>query len=252
MTAAFQVDAGLQGQLELARQVQLSLLPSRQCCPSNWETAFTYEPAGFVSGDYVDLIPSVADEFYFALGDVSGKGVAASILMSHLHASLRALLPSKQSVAEVLTIVSRTFCESTLPTQFATLVLGRADDHGTVELVNAGHTPVILVENGTVRLIPGTNLPLGIFCATEFTSEKQSLRPGSTLLLYSDGVTESTDVSGAEFDLTGAMGGIASPDMLSLPEILAKINNSIGEFTSDAQLGDDRTMLALRWLPKGV
>ena len=128
MTTAFQVDAGLQAQLELARQVQLSLLPSQRCCLSNWETAFTYEPEGFVSGDYVDLIPLDADEFYFALGDVSGKGVAASILMSHLHASLRALLPSNRTIAEVLTMVSRTFCESTLPTQFATLVLGKADD----------------------------------------------------------------------------------------------------------------------------
>jgi len=72
--------------LELARQVQLRLLPERRCCLSDWEVAFSYESAGFVSGDYVDLIPAGADAFYFALGGVSGKGVAASMLMSHLHA----------------------------------------------------------------------------------------------------------------------------------------------------------------------
>jgi phosphoserine phosphatase RsbU/P len=252
MTTAFQVDAGLQAQLELARQVQLSLLPSQRCCLSNWETAFTSEPEGFVSGDYVDLIPLDADEFYFALGDVSGKGVAASILMSHLHASLRALLPSNRTIAEVLTMVSRTFCESTLPTQFATLVLGKTDVRGTVELVNAGHTPVVLVEDGTIRFIPGTNLPLGMFCATEFSAEQLSIRAGSTLLLYSDGITESNDLSGIEFDLTGVLEKLAPQGTLSLAEILGKIHNSIAEFTSGAQPSDDRTMLALRWLPKGL
>jgi sigma-B regulation protein RsbU (phosphoserine phosphatase) len=251
MTSALQVDAGLQAQLELARQVQLSLLPSRQCCLSNWEAAFFYEPAGFVSGDYVDLIPSGADEFYFALGDVSGKGVAASILMSHLHASLRALLPSKRTVAEVLTMVSRTFCESTLHTQFATLVLGKADDRGTVELVNAGHTAVVLIEDGTVRFIPETNLPLGMFCASDFSSEKQNIGPGSTLLLDSDGITESTDLSGTEVDLAGVLEKLAPRGTLKLPDVLSKIHNSIAEITSGAQPGDDRTMLALRWLPKG-
>lgn len=149
-------------------------------------------------------------------------------------------------------MVSRTFCESTLPTQFATLVLGKADDRGTIELVNAGHTPVILIENRTVRFIPGTNLPLGMFCATDFTAEKQSIRPGSTLLLYSDGITESTDVSGAEFDLTGLLKKLAPQGTFPLPEILGKIQNSIAEFTSGAQPGDDRTMLALRWVPKGL
>jgi len=81
VTTAPQIDAGLQTQLELARQVQLRLLPDRRCCLSEWEVAFSYESAGFVSGDYVDLIPAGADAFYFALGDVSGKGVAASMLI---------------------------------------------------------------------------------------------------------------------------------------------------------------------------
>ena len=155
MTTASQLDAGLQAQLELARQVQLSLLPERHCCLSDWEVAFSYEPAGFVSGDYVDLIPSGADEFYFALGDVSGKGIAASILMSHLHATLRTLLPSRQTIAEVLGAASSTFCHSTLPAQFATLVLGKADRLGKLEFVNAGHTPVFLVRKQDSALDSG-------------------------------------------------------------------------------------------------
>ena len=102
MTIALQTNTGLQAQLELARQVQLRLLPDRRCCLSDWEVAFSYESAGFVSGDYVDLIPAGADAFYFALGDVSGKGAAASMLMSHLHATLRTLLPSDRTIEEVV------------------------------------------------------------------------------------------------------------------------------------------------------
>jgi phosphoserine phosphatase RsbU/P len=163
VSIALQVDPGLQAQLELARQVQLRLLPDRRCCLSDWEVAFSYESAGFVSGDYVDLIPAGADAFYFALGDVSGKGVAASMLMSHLHATLRILLPSNRTIEEVVTTASSTFCQSALPAQFATLVLGKADRSGNVELVNAGHNPVLLVEDAEVEVIAAASLPLGMF-----------------------------------------------------------------------------------------
>src|SRR5260370_32767065 len=110
-------------------------------------------------------MPAGADASYFALGDVSGKGVAAWMLMSHLHATLRTLLPSNRTIEEVVTIASSTFCQSALPAQFATLVLGKADRNGNeVELVNAGHNPVLLVEGAEVEIIAAANLPLGMFC----------------------------------------------------------------------------------------
>jgi serine phosphatase RsbU (regulator of sigma subunit) len=100
MTTTSQVEEDLQAQLELARQVQLRLLPERSCCLSDWEVAFSYESAGFVSGDYVDLIPAGAHAFYFALGDVSGKGVAASTnrLRSILYAVWRLLAHVKTAI----------------------------------------------------------------------------------------------------------------------------------------------------------
>ena len=251
MTAATTIDA-LQAQLELARQVQLSLLPQRQCCLSGWEVAFSYEAAGFVSGDYVDLIPSGPDSFYFALGDVSGKGVAASMLMSHLHATLRTLLPSRQTIEEVVTIASRTFCQSALPAQFATLVLGKADRDGTLELVNAGHTPVLLVEGDEVHVLAAASLPLGMFCSTDFASAKRSVRPGGMLLLYSDGITESTDESENEYDLSRLCEALLQRKDQSPSDLMEGIHKDIVRYTSGAQPNDDRTMLALRWSPKGI
>jgi sigma-B regulation protein RsbU (phosphoserine phosphatase) len=251
VTTATTIDA-LQAQLELARQVQLSLLPEKQCCLSGWEVAFSYEAAGFVSGDYVDLIPSGPDSFYFALGDVSGKGVAASMLMSHLHATLRTLLPSRQAIEEVVTIASRTFCQSALPAQFATLVLGKADCDGGLELVNAGHTPVLLVEGDEVQVLAAASLPLGMFCSTDFASAKRSVSAESTLLLYSDGITESTDEAGNEYDLGRLAETLLQSRNLPPSVIVDTIHRDIARYTNDLHPSDDRTMLVLRWNPKGT
>jgi phosphoserine phosphatase RsbU/P len=252
VTIAPQIDAGLQAQLELARQVQLRLLPDRRCCLSNWEVAFSYESAGFVSGDYVDLIPAGPDAFYFALGDVSGKGVGASMLMSHLHATLRTLLPSNRTIEEVVTTASSTFCQSALPAQFATLVLGMADRSGNVELVNAGHNPVLLVEGAKVEIIAAASLPLGMFCSTDFTSVKRSVSPESTLFLYSDGITESTNKTGNEFDLDRLAETLLQSRNRLPSELVETIQRTIIGFTDGAQPSDDRTMLALRWSPEGI
>ncbi|WP_433965937.1 PP2C family protein-serine/threonine phosphatase [Tunturiibacter gelidiferens] len=252
VTIAPQIDVGLQAQLELARQVQLRLLPDRRCCLSDWEVAFSYESAGFVSGDYVDLIPAGADAFYFALGDVSGKGVAASMLMSHLHATLRTLLPSNRTIEEVVTIASSTFCQSALPAQFATLVLGKADRSGNVELVNAGHNPVLLVEGAEVEVIGAASLPLGMFCSTEFASVRRRVSPESTLFLYSDGITESTNESGNEFDQNRLSKTLLQSRNLPPTAVVETIQRTIGRYTNGAQPSDDRTMLALRWSPKGI
>lgn len=252
MTTTSQVEGNLQTQLELARQVQLRLLPERRCCLSDWEVAFSYESAGFVSGDYVDLIPAGADAFYFALGDVSGKGVAASMLMSHLHATLRTLLPSNRTIEEVVTIASSTFCQSALPAQFATLVLGKADRSGKVELVNAGHNPVLLIEGAEVEVIAASSLPLGMFCSTEFASVKRRVSPESTLFLYSDGITESTDEAGNEFDQNRLAEALLQSRNLLTSAVVETIQRTIVRYTNGEQPSDDRTMLALRWSPKGI
>jgi phosphoserine phosphatase RsbU/P len=202
------------------------------------------------AGDYVDLIPSGKDEFYFTLGDVSGKGVAASILMSHLHATLRTLLPSTRSLADILAIASRTFCQSKLPAQFATLVLGRADRDGNVKLVNAGHTPVLLIEDQSIRLIEGTSMPLGLFCATDFASVSQNVRPGGTVLLFSDGISEATDNTGTDFDLSRVVGRLVASSALPPREMLNALHCAVADHAVGTQQKDDRTILALRWSPK--
>jgi sigma-B regulation protein RsbU (phosphoserine phosphatase) len=167
--------------------------------------------------------------------------------MSHLHATLRALLPLNWPIEEVMTKASHTFCESTLPAQFAPLVLGRADSDGNVELVNAGHTPVLIVDDGGVQVIPAASLPLGMFCSTDFTSVKRTLNAEGMLFLYSDGIAESADEAGNEYDLNRLVETVGQLRGRPSSELVEIIRNQIAAYTNGARAADDRSMLALHY-----
>jgi len=122
-----------------------------------------------VSGDYCDFIDGDNQSLHFVLGDVSGKGVAASMLMAHLHAMFRTLISINLPLGQMVEQASRVFCESTLPTQYATLVYGRAGTDGFVEICNAGHLPPLLIQAGKISHIEATGLPVGVFCSESFS-----------------------------------------------------------------------------------
>lgn len=153
----------LEEDLELAAQIQNGLLPQPSQRIDGWEVAYHYQPAGAVSGDYCDLIRGQDQSLHFVLGDVSGKWVAASMLMAHLHAMFRTLVSVNLPLEQMVERASRVFCESTLPTQYATLVYGRAIPDGEVQICNAGHLPPLLVQQDVVRRIDATGLPIGTF-----------------------------------------------------------------------------------------
>ena len=170
----------LEDDLELATRIQAGLLPRRDFSHDGWQVSYHYEAASVVSGDYCDFVTAGDGSLYFMLGDVAGKGVAASLLMSQLHAMFRALVPVGLPLNRLVERASRVFCESTLPTHYATLVCGRADTSGEVEICNAGHLPPLLLRSGRATLIEATGLPVGIFCNEEFTSEKFRAEVGDT------------------------------------------------------------------------
>src|SRR6266851_8326415 len=177
----------LEEDLELASQIQTALLPKVNQKFDGWEVAYHFQPARLVSGDYCDLINGDQKSLHFVLGDVSGKGVAASMLMAHLHAMFRTLVSINLPLEQMVERASRVFCESTLPTQYATLVCGRANPSGEVELCNAGHLPPLLIQEGKVTSIAATGLPVGVFCSESFTVNRVHLNKGDTLFLYTDG-----------------------------------------------------------------
>jgi phosphoserine phosphatase RsbU/P len=181
--------AALQRDLDLASQVQRNLLPQVNLRTGDWETSYHYAPVGPVSGDYCDLIPCDG-QLFFVLGDVSGKGVAASMLMAQLHALFRSLCAMNLPLGQMVTQANRVFCESALAGQYATLVCGQAKASGEVEIHNAGHLPAIIVGRGGVLRIESTGLPLGMFHEFEFSATRLHMEGGDMMFLYTDGLSE--------------------------------------------------------------
>ena len=199
-----------------------------------------------MSGDYVDIMEHDG-EIYFILGDVSGKGMAASILMSNLHAMFHALVPLKLDLCDLMSRANRLFAESTLANQYATLIAGKINANGEVEMCNAGHLPPIIVGGEKSVELQESGLPLGMFSDSSFVSSGVKLAAGETLLLFTDGVTEANDLSGGEFGTDRLRASINGSAAGHPTEILQTCINAVAEFRNGAVRNDDLTMLALKY-----
>lgn len=233
--------------LELAVLIQRGLLPPSNLEAGAWKVAYHYEPFGFVGGDYCDLIRADNGDLYFMLGDVSGKGMAASLLMSNLQAMFHALVPLGLSLDKLMERASHLFCENTLSTHFATLVCGTASETGEIELCNAGHLPPILLRDGECLRLDSTGLPLGMFSDEEFTTSRLQLASGDALLLYTDGVTEMQDLGGAEYGMERLLRSLKSPNGSRPAELINACVSSLSDFRGDGNKADDLTLMAIKY-----
>jgi len=236
--------AALQRDLDLASEVQRNLLPQPGLRAGCWETSYHYAPAGAVSGDYCDLIPSDG-QLFFALGDVSGKGVAASMLMTQLHALFRSLAGMALQLGQIVTRANRVFCESALAGQYATLVCGQAKPTGEVEIHNAGHWPAIVVGHGGVLRIESTGLPLGMFSEGEFSATRLQLEAGDTLFLYTDGLSEARSGDN-EYGVDRVTHLVRQQAARPSAELIAACLEDLRAFANGAPPLDDLTLLAIR------
>jgi len=236
----------LEDDLELASQIQKGLLPKQNLRFGIWEVSYHYEPAGPVSGDYCDLVTSDRGDLFFILGDVSGKGVAASMLMAHLHAMFRTLIPLGLPLSQIMERASRIFCESTLPTHYATLVCGQAHHSGEIEMSNAGHLPPLWIEEGEVKRIEPNGLPVGVFCDERFSTSKSNLSPGNTLLLYSDGLSEARNLAGEEYGHERLSQLVSERYKLSPEGIIDACLKDLRAFRGRGREKDDLTIMAIR------
>ena len=236
----------MQQDLQLASEIQKGLLPRSGFSSGTWQVDFAYQPATVVSGDYVDFFEQNG-ELYFILGDVSGKGMAASILMSNLHAMFHALIPLGLELCDLMSRANRLFSESTLANQYATLIAGKINSSGEVEMCNAGHLPPMIVGGSKSFELAPSGLPLGMFCDSNFVSSGAKLEAGETLLLFTDGVTEANDHSGTEFGSERLRSSINGSSFGHPTELLQRCIDSIAAFRSGADRNDDLTMLALKY-----
>jgi len=240
----------LERDLDLAWRVQAALLPPLGLSAAGWQTHYRYLPNGAVSGDYCDLVAADGAGLYFMLGDVSGKGVAASLLMAHLNAALRGFARSGLSPQQTIGEANRLLTESTLASHYATLVCGRVNSRGEVELVNAGHCPPLVVRSsGVVETAEATGLPLGLAVTNapaNYPVERLSLGSGDALFLYSDGLTEAVNTRDDDYGRERLAGVLAAAARQTPRDLIAHCLADLRTFAAGTALNDDLTVLALR------
>lgn len=235
----------LEHELTLAAQVQRAFLPSHYYSRMGWEAAHHYEPAGLLSGDYCDLVETKTG-FLFLFGDVSGKGVAASLRMSQLHATFRSLAEADLPLDAMVEAANRMFSRRTATGQLATLIVGRAEQNGAVEFVSAGHLPFLHLSNSRVHEKPSTTIPLGAFRSTSFPVRRFSARSGDSLLFFTDGLTESVDPVGQEYGIERLKALTTGRRLPGPAELISECLSDHLNFTEGAKPKDDLSLLVIR------
>ena len=241
-------------ELELARQVQAKLFPQTQPALSTLDYAAVCIQARQVGGDYYDFLELGRDQLGLVVGDVSGKGVAAALLMANLQAHLRnqsVTYSSRPYVPFVLEqpqrfllSVNRLFCENSLNSTFATLFFGEYNDKlRRLRYANCGHLPPFLLRcDGRVERLDATCTVLGLFKGWDCSTGERNLSPGDIVAFYTDGVTESFNDAGEEFGESRLVEALHQHCHLPPKNILASLVDQVRQFSPHEQR-DDITML---------
>jgi sigma-B regulation protein RsbU (phosphoserine phosphatase) len=236
----------LEKDLDRAWSIQGESLPKQNLKLNGWEISFRYEPAGPVSGDYCDLVSTDSGDLYFLIGDVSGKGVAASLLMNRLHAIFRSLISAGLPVNELVQRANSLFAETTMRPYYATLVCGKAAPNGDVEICNAGHCSPLLLSKGEVTAIAATGLPLGMFCEGEYSVAQVKLEKGDRLVLYTDGLSETRDHRDTEYGSDRLESLLCKSHELCAADVVTRLVEDARTFAAGSPISDDLTVMAIQ------
>jgi sigma-B regulation protein RsbU (phosphoserine phosphatase) len=237
-------------ELEIAANVQQQLFPRKLHRLESLDYAGHCLPAREVGGDYYDFLEMPGRGIGFVLGDVSGKGVPAALLMANLQACFRSQPPhALERPAEVLATINRHFFASTAAERFATLVFAIYDDATRqIRYVNCAHCPPLLLRaSGELEILDSTATMLGAFEHWHCTEAAITLNPCDTLLLYSDGVTEAGADSGGEYGQERLMHTLRANRGQPAEALVRTIVDDVNEFSGAAR-SDDVTVVALRGL----
>lgn len=235
-------------QLQMAREVQAHLLPMESPQLGGWDIAGICIPSHEIGGDYFDYIRLLHDRLGIVVADASGKGIPAALIITAFRTLLRTHAGSESELECLAQDINRFLFESTRPEEFVSAFYAILDPaNGCLRYINCGHNPPLLLRAAepSIRLMAGGPL-LGAFDNSNFTTGEARLAPGELLVLYTDGVEESTNASGMEFG-TERLAAVVHPVRgLSAHEILQKIVNDTRIFTGEASYGDDFTLMIVK------
>ncbi len=239
----------LEQEVNLARHIQVALLPKSIPQPAGYLIHGGNIPSRGVSGDFYKVVErSEGRECAVLLADVSGKGIAASLLTASLEALSAAPIEEGSAPDAIFTSVSRLLFARTPPEKYATAFLAFLDTvSGTIRYVNAGHNPGFVVRlNGETVWLKSTGPPLGLLPAADFTAGEVKLQPGDTFFVYTDGITEAENPDEEEFGEQRLLEtGVRYRDA-ALTDIAAAVERDVETFAQGVPFADDRTLVMVR------
>jgi sigma-B regulation protein RsbU (phosphoserine phosphatase) len=236
----------LEVELNMAREVQVALSPVfRQ--PAHFEVAAQSIPSRYVGGDFYDLMPLAAGGTAFALGDVSGKGIAAALLAAMAQGALQAQFAGGLGLTEVINSLNRVLVQRSAADRFITLFCAVLDPDGRFAYINAGHNlPILVRTDGRTELLTTKSVLLGAFDFAKYQERETRLAPGDIVVIYTDGVTEAVNAAGEMFGDDRLVSLVAASASLSADEIKGRVLGEVVAFTSGLPQGDDITLIVLK------
>jgi sigma-B regulation protein RsbU (phosphoserine phosphatase) len=245
----------IEGELHIAREIQTQMLPQKNSVTRDDVDVFgSLVPAREVGGDLFDFF--LRDEkLFFCIGDVSGKGVPSAMVMAVTHSLFRSASAHENNPARMMQVINETSCHGNEANMFVTLFIGVLDlPTGRLHFCNAGHDKPIIVnsQQSTVSTLDAKpNLPVGVFTDVKYVEHEHLLTTGSTLFLYTDGLTEARNVQRQFFGLERVkevLCSVASESKLQV--LLQTMTDAVNQFVEDAEQSDDLTMLVIHYMPQ--
>lgn len=238
----------LERELQLAMEIQQRFQPTAPPVVPGYELQGISFPCYEIGGDYYDFIEREDGRLVIALGDVSGKGTAAALLMSSLHASVHAQTGSHDTLSETISAVNRYLADNIPANRFVTLFYAELDPaSGALSFLNAGHNPPLIVHAaGTVEQLASGGLPLGIKRNAEYREGRTQMQMGDILVIYSDGVTEAASPSGEEFGATRLYEVVSRNIDASAAGVRDRIESALTKFSQGTQAADDITLVIVK------
>ncbi len=250
---AVEQNARISGELQVASEIQQSMLPHHHLEQEDIDIRGLLVPAREVGGDLYDYFIR-DDKLFFCIGDVSGKGAPAALLMAVTHSKFRSASTYESNPARIMQVINESSCQNNDNNMFVTLFIGVLDlPTGILRYCDAGHDSPIILESDGLRIEKcRPNLPVGVFEDTAYSLQETTLASDSTVFLYTDGLTEAKDVDHGLYGLKRVEGvlGRCAQRRLSPEQIISTVSESLQGFTGDAVQSDDLTMLCFHYTQK--
>jgi len=236
-----------QNELAEGRAIQKALAPQPMPDVPNWELWLFTQSANEVGGDLIDFLELGNNRFAVALGDVSGKGLPAALLMAKLQATIRALAPEAKSLPDLVFRINRIFYRDVLPKSFLSLVCLEAQSSShEIRFINAGHLPPAVMGKTGFKETSKGGLALGLLPDARYLQQTASLQKGESILIYSDGLTEAVNERGEFYGEERLFALLQKLSDLSAQEMGEKLLGDVREFVSHSRFGDDLSLVVLK------